>query len=169
MKSEGKVRHQLAQVIFRHRKKMVAAGLAPTAPNCAHNRHLALYGKVMGICGLNEGTPSWNRVACDQNLCPEVARTCPFFTPARPPAELKVLFQQQLENLLSQAQQGQPGYLAHQYPDVAALLWVLEDDPKAVSTLQLLQEDHDPDVAPSPPHAQTGDDSDGTAPDGGSG
>jgi len=154
MKSEGKVRHQLAQVIFRYRKKMVAAELSPVAHNCVHNRRSALLGKTLGVCGYKEGQPEALRVVCDVNLCPDVARACSFFQPRSTPEALKELFHLQLESLLAQAQHGQPGYLAHHYPDVAALLWVLEEDPQQTTALRLLEEEHDPNAAPSDPPSE---------------
>lgn len=152
MKSEGSVRHQLSQVLFRYRKKMTMDGLAPLPHNCKHNLRLPLLGKTLGACGYKEGTPEANRTVCDTNLCPEQARTCPFFSPKYTPEELKEIFQHQFEDLLAKARLGDSGYLARNYPDIAALLWVLEEDPQQ-TTIQNLENTHV--SAPTDPSTKT--------------
>ncbi len=127
MKSEGSIRHQLAQVIFRHRKKWVEQGLAKQAHNCVHNRRLALFGRTIGSCGYQEGTPEASRAICDVQFCPELARGCPWFQSKHTTEELKESFDVRFERLVTQARQ-RSGELAGHYPDVAALMWVLGDE-----------------------------------------
>jgi len=169
MKTEGKVRHQLSQVIFRYRKKAMVEGLAPLPHNCVHNRRLGIFGKTLGACGYMEGTPEANRAICDTNVCPDQARTCPYFRTIHTPEALKESFQQHFGALLAQAQLGHLGYLAHHYPDVAALLWVLEEDPQQTTVEHLLEESKDYDSVATPPHPtpETGD-GQGPPTDGGS-
>ena len=72
MRSEGQVKHKLAQVRFRHLKREIRNGLSRRSGNCKHNGvvELPVYGQV-GVClygAANLG--SWNGGACDEAACP---------------------------------------------------------------------------------------------------
>lgn len=125
MKTEGRIRHQLKQLFYRYRKAYIQHGLAPSAGSCAHNTSLTLFGKNLGVCGLGAGSEKWNKVVCDDSVCPGVAKGCPYFQAKVSPEELKEKFRQHLQDLISKARLGDPGHLANLYPDVAALQWVL--------------------------------------------
>lgn len=122
MKSEGAIRHKLKKVTFYHLKKAIHKKMAQKSWNCVHEsespERVIVEGKasVCYTCTVMGGP-------CDDtdNSLPSRARQCPKFEAKHDPQEIKAEFQSFLE-------EATPGELAYQYPDIHALLWVLEDD-----------------------------------------
>lgn len=124
MKRVSQIYQQYKQVKFRTRKKLVNAMLQVEPCKCAYQSQIPLSTmpdpKVV-LCeyaGL-EGDPQWETVVCDE----DVARACPMFLPLDLPSGTKATF----DKFLAYAERtGEIGTLAYHYPDLAALLWVLE-------------------------------------------
>lgn len=127
MKTAGKIKHKLRQVRHRLLQKAIRTGLSKKPCNCDHA------GLVRGnsseplfhVCLLDSDKPrEWEGTICD----PSVPNTCPFFKTFREKDRIIEEFNRDFDALLSQKDIGS---IASQYPDVAALLWVLageEDD-----------------------------------------
>lgn len=121
MKSSGAVRHKLTQVRFRHLKKKLEAGLRPTPENCKFNaRGLE---NSFNFCLYGAGNPeTWVATLCDVQVDGGArARSCTLFCPRRDKDQIKDEFNKDL---------GEMGFpeIASQYPDMAALIWVLDDE-----------------------------------------
>jgi hypothetical protein len=123
VKTEGQVRQQFKQVAFRHRKKLVRRAISRLPSNCRHNRELDIGGvPPVGFCSLLiEDADTFQGVLCDGRHDPELVKTCPSFKPGATAEEIKEGFRSLVEN-------PERGVLALEYPDLAALLWVLDDD-----------------------------------------
>lgn len=123
MRSESDIRKKLAQARFRHLKKQVRTSISRRPQNCVHNRKLGDGSTperpAIGVCMLNADCPDG---VCDDAFGGRVrAAGCPSFTPPDPDA-VKMDF----EDFLSDAPAGEIAYL---FPDMAALLWVLDARP----------------------------------------
>jgi hypothetical protein len=132
MKTEGQVRQKFKQVCYRHRKKLLEKSLSRVPDNCAHNRQLDVGGtRPVGFCSLLIEDPGeWQGLVCDVHRDPELAKTCPKFRPPIETDDIKAAFKALVED-------PERGLLALKYPDIAALLWVLDD----VAVLDDLPED----------------------------
>ncbi|OHD26980.1 MAG: hypothetical protein A2Y38_08165 [Spirochaetes bacterium GWB1_59_5] len=119
MRREGTVQHKLKQVLYRHLQKRLRANFRLVPQACRHNREVG--DSNVGVCmvtveGRLRGT------LCDARYegIP-VAKACPWFEPRQTKdeiqAEFRVIF-------------GDPhrGLLGVAFPDVAALLWVLDPE-----------------------------------------
>lgn len=121
MKTPGQVQQKLKQVLYRHLKKRLKAGLKQAPHTCIHNEELELDGGgVIGICRFTEaGVP--RNLVCDHQVDRGVrAQNCPLWSPAVSKDEIKAEFQ----DFLDSADRGQ---IAAEFPDAAALMWVLDD------------------------------------------
>jgi len=146
MKSEGSIRQKLKQAKYRHRQKFLEKALKRRPCNCKHNRTLSNVPNPFpyrgwGFCSLYIHEPEeWQGVICDEridrtNLAPE----CPKFEFALDPDELKAAFRERFDA-------SSIGEIAAEYPDVAALMWVLEE----AGGLGELSEPEIPDEAQEP-------------------
>jgi hypothetical protein len=129
MKSEGQLRQKIKMVIFRHRKAYIQAGLAPRPHNCLFNEKVRLpvhmaNRAALCVCQYKEEGDLPRNVICDSSMGGDKqAAECPYFQAARDADTLKAEF-----NLKLGIEGGTPveiGYIAKEYPDVAALLWVM--------------------------------------------
>ena len=113
MKTEGQIRQQLKQVVFRHFQRRLKASFRRIPGSCINNE---TSGKV-GICGFLSKDVI---VVCDSDIEGgiERAKTCPYWKPRKTRGEMKAEFRDLIKS-------GDKGRIAAQYPDVAALLWVL--------------------------------------------
>ena len=167
MKRETEVKRKLRQVIFRHLKKAVEDTLTPLPSSCLHNRVLTRSdGSEIGVCGFPRSTlkPGFPRdreflsadeaeVICDASIPKGLARArvCPMWEPLFTRSEAKAVFKSDFAALIDQ---GRPAVALH-YPDVAALMWVLDeaDEEDVLGDVDALLADPDPvnlAVAPSP-------------------
>lgn len=135
MKSESETRQKLKQVLYRHQKRKLKANFKKVPGTCLHNVDVELETDLfVGACMYPlEGSP--RGVICDPRVAGNAqALKCGLWEPLRDKEEIKVEFQELFEDTTDL------GLIAAQYPDVAALLWVLgegttsdeepeEDDP----------------------------------------
>ena len=144
MRSEGSVRQKLKQAKFRHLKRVLEERLKRRPCNCTHNRSLQ-YGPLakFGFCSLHIEDPAeWQALLCtelreEMNNAPD----CPAFEPPLSKDELK-------QEFIDKFGLSDLGTVAADYPDLAALMWVLEDegdwdlpDPEIEPHVETLPED----------------------------
>lgn len=121
MKTEAEVRHKLAQVRFRHLKRELRTHLSRKPSNCKHNGRvfLPVLGNV-GICLAKTATSE--RQICDSGLDNQ-APDCSLFECGRTKEELRTEFDDFLAN-------SDRAHIAERFPDLVALLWVLDSGPE---------------------------------------
>lgn len=152
MKREAEIRHKAQQVAYRHLKKRLEANFRPAPDTCVNQRHLAgATGVVIGICGLDRGLDG--AVLCDGRVpaCCAMARRCPLWVPKQSKADVKADFQA----ILAQGRVA----VALEFPDLAALTWVLDDADIADPDVNLDQDvtmSETLSVAPAAPSPVTG-------------
>lgn len=118
MRSEGQIRHQLGQVRFRHLKRELRTGLSRKPENCAHNVSVEDTVRVR-LCVLPE--PGYEYTVCDPNHGGvDRCSRCPHFELTNDKESVKDGFNEFLDTATR-------AEVAERYPDVAALLWVLDD------------------------------------------
>ena len=122
MKSEGTIRHKLKQVRFRHLKRKIESVLGHRPENCAHNIPFDAGDDVVRVCAVQIDITDRRGVVCDERFggCARAAK-CPPFTPARSKDQVRSEFYADLVGMTLPE-------IAYNYPDMAALLWVLSDD-----------------------------------------
>lgn len=124
MRTETELRQKLKQVQYRHLKKLLEANFKQRPCNCAYNEvHLprnARSGDPVGLCMFSAEDPKdWQGVICDEDFGGiQLARECGLFQPHKTKLEIKSEFY----DLMNDEDLGE---IAAQYPDVAALMWVL--------------------------------------------
>jgi len=123
LKSEGAIRHKIKQVRFRYLKRAIEESLVKRPENCVHNAPIEGSGdEPVRICFAQIDHVARRGVVCDARFggC-ERAASCSLFTPARTKDAVKSEFYGDLESMSFPE-------IAYNYPDMAALLWVLADD-----------------------------------------
>lgn len=139
MKPEGTVRHKLRQAQYRHLKRELRNGLSTKPENCGHNSVLELPGATLRICSL--GSPQEGYAPCDETYGGlEQASRCPHFSCLHTPESIR----REVKEFFTSST---PAQVALRYPDVAALMWVLEEGPGEPE--ESLEEDAGP--APTEP------------------
>jgi len=119
VKSKGQTQHKLKQILFRHLQKKIRAIFRPSG--CIHNKPGTFREQTMGMCHYsNRGK---HLIVCDSEVdgCIQAAVNCSWFKPKMSKEEVKATFKELA---------GDPsrrGHLAYEYPDAAALMWVLGD------------------------------------------
>ena len=123
VKTEGQIKHKLAQVRFRHLKQEIRTGLSKRPENCCHNGVLASPSVRVHLCLLStDGVYD----VCDANHGGlDKAAKCPLFECKNSKESIKGDF-------LSFVRTADIVDVASAYPDMAALSWVLEDDSGSV-------------------------------------
>lgn len=145
MMSEGTIRHKIRQALFRHRKDYIRTHLDPAPNNCLHNAKMAYPDRdtTIGVCRYQKDGMAKN-VVCDECFGGiKQARQCDAFEPMVPAERLKGRFKENIEEAVKDPRA--IGHIAKNYPDVAALMWVLGDAPESV--LEAFRED---DPVPTP-------------------
>ena len=150
MKSEGAVQYKLKQVCYRHRKKEIEKILRPCPQNCIHNdkpgypkdteesKRIPLY----RVCFYDEDG-AWRGVVCDEEVGGSLlAKRCPYFEPEKSAEEIKEEFGEFLRT-------AEIGDIAVRYPDIAALMWVLDLAPGFVMEEDEQQEPPPDNVPPT--------------------
>jgi hypothetical protein len=138
VKSESQVRQKLKQVLFRHRKEFLREQLHRRPENCKHNAvvHLPVHVATrssLRICGLVHESEGWNNRVCDSLIGGDRQATqCPHYVCQHTPEELKLEFNEKIG--LGQTPV-EIGRLAKDYPDAAALMWVLSPTPEDAPTV----------------------------------
>lgn len=124
MKTEGAIRHKLKQVRFRYLKQRIEAALDRRPENCAHNGSLegAVASDTVRVCFAQIDVPARKVVLCDERFggCAR-AEGCSLFDARQSKADVKFEFYSELEGMSFPE-------IAYNYPDMAALLWVLADE-----------------------------------------
>lgn len=120
MKSEGQIKHKLAQVRFRHLKRELRNGLSRKSSNCQFNGTVDLPGRpCLGVCLYKAEDPAmWNGGTCDETLGDRAVH-CALFECLN----TKELIKDEFESFLEKADRAR---IAERYPDMAALLWALD-------------------------------------------
>ena len=144
MKTEGQVRHKLQQVTYRHLQRAIRTALSRRPENCVHNRRVKLpvIEDEIRFCSVREDEDG-DSLACDECYDGiEQASRCPAFECANTKDSVKEDFTEFLKG-------SDVATIAAEYPDIAALLWALDD-------MAPVPVDVDPDppkesLAPQPP------------------
>jgi hypothetical protein len=144
MRSQGHIKQQLKQVTFRHLKKKLRELFKQRPDTCQHNLAVVLDAdSYVCLCGVLAGDGTARNIPCDPRIpgCLDMARECPLWHPLRDKVEVKAEFHAVLR--------GDRGLLASQYPDIAALMWVL-DDPEEMPGEDELEAELADDEEPEP-------------------
>lgn len=137
MQPRSKVQHRLKQLIFRHLQKRLRANFRQGASTCRHNVPFDLDEEgdtCIGRCGLvqPDGTP--RGIICDARIDHDrVAKDCPLWAPLQTKAEIQEEFEALVRN-------PDLGVVASEYPDIAALRWVLSDPAEGPDELPTSEE-----------------------------
>ena len=126
MQDRATVQHKLRQVIFRHLQYLLRQALRPRPQTCSNNVGRTLQpGVEIRLCKcLETETPTPYDQVCDIRLGGvEKAKTCEFWRPLKSKGALRQEFQAKMDRLIKAPDRGP---LAAEYPDVAALIWVLD-------------------------------------------
>lgn len=139
MRNENEVRHKLQQAQFRHLKKRIESSYKKRPCNCAFNEtHRTMSqtanGEPIALCMYGATDPvEWEGVICDDDFGGVAqARDCTLFKPRRTKVEIKAEHHDLMEN-------GDISLVAAKYPDIAALMWVLDDRPHKLSLWQRIR------------------------------
>lgn len=122
MKTEGQVRHKLQQATYRHLQRAIRTKLSRRPENCAHNRRVKLpvIDDEVRFCSVREDRDG-DPLSCDECYDGvEQASRCPAFECVNTKDSVKAEFTDFLRG-------SDVATIAAQYPDVAALLWTLDD------------------------------------------
>jgi hypothetical protein len=120
MKSEGQVKQQLKQIIFRHIQRILRNNFKRCSQTCIFNRQVDSQGLgkngLIGVC--NHETRN-AIVLCDSSIvfCRDVPLNCELWLPKD-----KEVVRRDFKEMLK----GDRGLIASNYPDIAALMWVLD-------------------------------------------
>lgn len=126
MRSPSQIRHKLKQAMFRHLQRELQDNFKATPEGCFHNHFTPIGGSPerVGICRFDgttpEGATSPRGKVCDTRVagCMMQARSCKCWKAIRTKDDIKTDFR----NLMASDR----GLIAARYPDVAALMWVLD-------------------------------------------
>lgn len=120
----GKVVQKFKQTKFRHLKKFLEGHLSKESKNCVYNRPTTFSQNScenVCLCGFGFEQKEWLGGACDSRVNPDLAKECPDFESLYRKEDLKQVFNEFLE-------QKDLSAIAKHYPDLATLMWVLEQD-----------------------------------------
>lgn len=124
MKTEAQIRDKLRQVKFRHLKRAIRTGVSRKPCNCENNGLVNMEnGSTMGICLLGAGQDGyWQGILCDEARGGlRLAEGCEDFCPLRTPQGIR----QEFDDFLKHSSRA---VIAESYPDIAAILWVLDEE-----------------------------------------
>jgi len=139
MRSRKEISKKLAQVRYRHLKKLKRTGLSRRPCNCVYNVTIGDGNKPdqpsIGVCTYKVLEGQSPDGACDENFGGLArAQNCPVFEVNQTSDMIKEDF----DNFLANASFGE---IAYHFPDMAALLWVLKEDSDIVDIPNLDGED----------------------------
>lgn len=119
----GQVRQKLKQVLYRHLQRKLRNNFKKLPESCKHNRKESLgkTGQYVGVCRHPNRDEGPRGRVCDSRVfgCDTVARMCSWWAPLRHKDDIKTEFRDFLRN-------SSRGQIAAEYPDAAALMWVLD-------------------------------------------
>jgi len=130
MRTQEQIKQQLKQVVFRHRQRKLRDLFKHKPTTCCNNRKVPLGVAHVRLCGVLNPAGIPRNVPCDSRIvgCDDMARECPLWGPRRDKADVKAEYHALIRS-------GDRGLIAAEYPDIAALMWVLDD-----STAEVLSE-----------------------------
>lgn len=137
MRLENRVRKQLNQVLYRHLQKILRANFKCRPHTCKYNRLTQVGEMEVGVCDHPDAECSpIGTVLCDARTDDGVqqAKECPFWEAVSTKDEIKDAFSDLIHS-------GDRGRIAIEYPDVAALMWVLDDGDGDTNLLDILAEE----------------------------
>jgi len=114
IKGDSEVRQKLKQVKFRHLKRELSERLQVAPRNCDHNKRLEFEGREVGFCSLRQ-------TLCTEEHGPDLSQDCLDFSCRYNKDQIKEEFTTVMESPIHE--------IAAKYPDVAALTWVLSENP----------------------------------------
>lgn len=122
MKTEGQVRHKLQQVTYRHLQRAIRTKLSRRPENCSHNRRVKLpvVGQQIRFCAVREDADGDSLVCDESHEGVEQASQCLEFLCENTKDGVKTDFTEFLKG-------SDVASIAAEYPDIAALLWTLDD------------------------------------------
>ena len=98
MKTEGQIKQQVKQVVYRRRKAFIRHGLARHPENCTYTERVKLpihmsNRATLHICGYCSDGKTPNNIVCDTSMGGDrQAAECPYFEARRSAEELKAEF-----------------------------------------------------------------------------
>lgn len=144
LRSSSQVRQKLKQAMFRHLQQELQDNFKATPEGCSHNHFTPIGGSPerVGICRFDGTTPegvlSPRGGVCDARVtgCLVQAHACKCWAALYSKEKIKGDFR----NLMASDR----GMIAARYPDVAALMWVL-DGVDFAEELRMAEEEADPE------------------------
>lgn len=144
LRSSSQVRQKLKQAMFRHLQRELQDNFKTIPEGCFHNHFTSIGGSPerVGICRFEGALPddlvSPRGKVCDTRVagCVMQARACKGWSALRTNVEIKTDFR----NLMM----AERGVIAARYPDVAALMWVL-DGVDFTEEIRLAESEADPE------------------------
>ena len=118
MRTQSQIQQQLKQVVYRHLQKKLRMLFKKKPTTCRHNREFRFEdGSYVRLCGVRNPM-----IPCDDRIpgCSELARECPLWKEMRDKQDVKAEY----HDLIQSSDRGR---IAARYPDIAALMWVLDD------------------------------------------
>ena len=117
------IRNKIRQVIFRHLQYLLSHALRQRPQTCTHNASKTLQLNVeVRVCQCPAAGSPYDQV-CDIRIGGvEKAKACAFWGAIKSRELLRQEFQVKMDRLIHAPDRGP---LAAEYPDVAALIWVL--------------------------------------------
>jgi len=169
VKSAGSIRHKISQIRYRHLKKRLETELRQVPGNCVYNAVIPpptlptgqtpngvpvgvplSGGEGFGICMFGAGDiAKWKPTFCDEQVDGGTrAKKCSDFCPRRSKEQVKDDFAQELQRMTL-------AEVAYNYPDLAALIWVLdESDLPPLGTEESVEAPASEPTPPPPPTQQ---------------
>ena len=150
MRTRSQIKQKLKQATYRHLQKQLRANFKKKPSTCGHNRGVVLdeeSGEEVRLCGYTNERGIPRNVVCDSRVpgCNAMARDCPLWTPCQTKEEIKDEFQAVVRS-------NDRGVIASEYPDLAALIWVLDEPQgKVEDEIEDLDEQEEVGGAEKPP------------------
>lgn len=118
MRTEGQIRQKLKQVLYRSLQKAIRGIFRPD--ECKYNKKGNFQGRPVGVC--KHKNCGMHQIICDYDPIygnSQQVSECPWFEAKKSKEVLKAEFKELIKSTDDR------GKLALNYPDAAALLWVL--------------------------------------------
>jgi len=121
MRQESAARQQLKQVTFRHLKKLFRENFKREPSRCRYNGFVKGLTYQIGVCLYDADEPrDWAGMICDKHEGGiDIAKNCDWFEGKSSKEDVRAQFHEFLQN-------SDLPEIAQEYPDIAALMWVLE-------------------------------------------
>jgi hypothetical protein len=169
VKSAGAIRHKINQIRYRYLKKRLEDELCQLPGKCAYNAVIPaptvpagmkvngievrtpinINGSSavgLGICLYGAGdVATWKPSFCDESIdFGDRAKKCSLFCPRKTKDEVKAAFSQEIE-VMTLAE------IAYNYPDLAALIWVLDETDVLKDAIDQVEPVVEPPPVAAPP------------------